>query len=405
MRNYNERIFNVIKEIKELSYNDYLNLDLSVVNTIIRKSINKIHVFDIFSGRIGELVFNIEDIIPRFSNLNDDSEIFILVSRFPLEKVCNLQLYKMIKREYIVIDSILLIKIIELLADNDRDLWCYHKQNYSYDFNFDLFNRTNTGLKFTEEEMIQGNVLLNSMSIGNNEPFVCIHVRDSGYLASINKDVDWSYHDYRDSDINTYIKALEHLAGKGYSCIRMGYNSKQSLEIENKRIIDYATNYRTDFGDIFLCAKCKFMIGTNSGLSQVPSLFNVPVIWVNMIPFGAAPYLKDDLYIPKKLWYIEEKRFLTFREMLDSRIQEWGQFSQNYKKMGVEIIDNTPDEILDVTVEMNERLNSTWIETDEDKYYQNILKSMYKPGDWAYGSSAKMGAKFLRENINLLDLS
>ena len=66
------------------------------------------------------------------------------------------------------------------------------------------------------------------------------------------------------------------------------------------------------------------------------------------------------------------------------------------------MIKNTPQQIVDVTEEMIQRLNGTWIESEEDKkLHERFLKVMKLrvPHERA---PARMGAKFLREHQHLL---
>ena len=51
-------------------------------------------------------------------------------------------------------------------------------------------------------------------------------------------------------------------------------------------------------------------------------------------------------------------------------------FNNEYKKRGIELIENTPTEILEVSIEMLERLTGRWINTTENKELQE------KYGSW-----------------------
>lgn len=56
---------------------------------------------------------------------------------------------------------------------------------------------------------------------------MCLNVRDSAFLSKSDplnwsKSRDWSYHNFRDSEINTYVAAAETLADMGYTVFRMG---------------------------------------------------------------------------------------------------------------------------------------------------------------------------------------
>ena len=80
-------------------------------------------------------------------------------------------------------------------------------------------------------------------------------------------------------------------------------------------------------------------------MSAAPRIFRVPVVYVDFISLEYiitwCPY---DLFIPKKIWSKNEKRLLTFKEILSSgagRIQR----TQDYEKLGLAPVDNTPEEI------------------------------------------------------------
>lgn len=74
------------------------------------------------------------------------------------------------------------------------------------------------------------------------------------------KSRDWSYHNYRDSDVSTYIKAAEAIAEMGYTVFRMGALVKEPLVSKHPKVIDYATNgMRTEFLDIFLVHTALFV--------------------------------------------------------------------------------------------------------------------------------------------------
>ncbi|HEX9062964.1 MAG TPA: TIGR04372 family glycosyltransferase, partial [Clostridia bacterium] len=207
---------------------------------------------------------------------------------------------------------------------------------------------------------------------------------------------------HRNSDVESFMDAAEYLSNRGYYCIRMGHLIEKPLTRSSKRIIDYATNFRTDFGDIYLSAKCRFFIGDPTGIIFVPSMFNKPVISVNLIPFGGTvPFYSKDLYIPKKFWYRQEERYLTYTELLESRMLEWGQYEFNYRELGVDIINNTPEEILDVAREMDLRLSGKLMDTDEDIAIMERYNSLFVPEDTPYGAPSRIGLDFLNKNRHL----
>ena len=69
---------------------------------------------------------------------------------------------------------------------------------------------------------------------------------------------------------------------------------------------------------------------------------------------------------------------------------------------GLEVVENTGQEILDLAQEMNERLDGTFNCLEEDEELQKIFHSLIPPNHPCYGTTVRIGAKFLRENKELL---
>jgi len=257
-------------------------------------------------------------------------------------------------------------------------------------------------LTFTPEEEIRGNELLREIGIPEGVPYICFHARDSAYLNVLHNARDWSYHDYRDSNINNYIHAVEQLVCRGYYGVRMGAIVKENLTVNNPRIIDYASNgKRTDFMDIYLGARCRFFIGTDSGLNLVPELFRLPVVYANWTHWGQlSTWCHNGLSIGKKFYLSGENRFLTFREIINSELG-YIYDGKLLKLKGVELIENTPEEIAAVAIEMDERLKGTWKTTQEDEELQRHFWEIFG-SDKLKSPDYRIGTEFLRQNRELL---
>ena len=88
-------------------------------------------------------------------------------------------------------------------------------------------------------------------------------------------------------------------------------------------------------------------------------LFRRPTIQVNFVPLGKLRvWMADSLLIPKKLWLIKERRFMAIREIFKSGTSLFG-LADQYKEAGIELVENTAEEIASVFIEMEERLNGT----------------------------------------------
>ena len=76
------------------------------------------------------------------------------------------------------------------------------------------------------------------------QPFVCLHIRDSAYLAAVTNALGekadyWDYHSYRNSDIDNCREAIVYLIERNYWVFRMGKVVEKPLLIGHKNFIDY----------------------------------------------------------------------------------------------------------------------------------------------------------------------
>jgi putative glycosyltransferase (TIGR04372 family) len=261
-------------------------------------------------------------------------------------------------------------------------------------------------LSFTTDEIAQAQSEIQAMGIAPGVPFVCLMNRDQSYLKRTFPDKDWDYQSFRNCDINNYIKTAEALTKRGYFVIRMGAVVGDTMKTDNPMIIEYAKGgFRSELLDIYLAAHCHFFIGCNSGMDAVPWFFQRPEVYVNVSEIDYLhSWLSNNVMIFKKYWLKNEKRFMTVAEMLESGA---GRFhcTAEYEQLGIELVENTPEEIFDVVDEQDQRLKGTWQESDEDDGLQAIFWSHFKDSNLHGVIRSRIGAKFLRLHKELLGLS
>lgn len=272
---------------------------------------------------------------------------------------------------------------------------------------YGLLEKSKIHLFFTKSEVSEANQEIQSIGLNKESSYICIAGRDDLYKNKVHSEIDWSYHNYRDSDINNYVLACEELSRKGYFIIRMGSEVKDVMETHEPKIIEYFhAGFRTELLDIYLSANCYFFINGESGLGGIPRVFRRPIVFVNQVPLEyIISWDSNMITIPKKYWLKKEHRFMTFREIFKSGA---GRFLHTYKfeKIGIELIENSPEEIRDAAIEMDERLKGTWVSTEEDEELQKDFWSIHKShsrGDLNKVYRSRIGMEFLRQNRELLD--
>ncbi len=357
-----------------------------------------IRVGSLISNRIGHFAVNTELYLCDKDIHNEEKTYDIFYHRKP---ICNRQLKKMWERVLIISPLAFFIEKANKIIPGGEE----YLINLPTDtFRHQIFSQIPQHIDFTQEEETEGWKGLSKMGIKKTDKIACFFSRDSAYLQKRMPDMDWSYHDYRDSSIFNYLEAAEKLTMLGYFALRMGALVAEKLNVDNPKIIDYASTYRSDFLDIFISAKCEFFIGNSAGLCNLQKIFRRPIAFTDHTTLNLDNFLslgEGSFFIPKKLWLIKDKRFMTFREIVRYGISEFGT-KEEYDKFGIEIMDNSPKEIKDLAVEMDSKLKGTWEASIEDEELQSQFKQIFCPKEKIAQFNLRLGKEFLRENRELL---
>ena len=174
---------------------------------------------------------------------------------------------------------------------------------------------------------------------------------------------------FRNPRIQGYIPMLKRCASSGLTVLRMGHTVSDSLPPDlPSNIIDYSSLHRTAFGDIYLCAHCKFLVAGGTGMWKLATAFNRPIILTDSYCLQYKPYRSSDIILPLLYWVKKEKRFLTFREMIDAYL--YYSYESTCQRHDIEIVHNAPDDIMDGVDEMNQRIDGVWVSSEDDEDLQ-----------------------------------
>lgn len=404
-----------LEQIKEsimkndTSVSKYDRKELQEAYKEIRRNYSEIRLHRLWSNRIGEYIarYIVAAADAEKNNVNGILDLFVLSDYVEH----NSRLSKIMGRHIHIIDATNIDMWFYVLLRFPKVEFDKYWNNYA-DRNKDAFiesDHTVQYFSFTEEEKREGERKKDLMGV--NSPFVCVSSRDSKYLSVTIPAADTRYHDYRDSDINKLKSSAVYLAEKDIVAVRMGRYVQGAVDFDN--CIDYANKYYDELMDIVLLKDCKFFIGDANGICVLPMVMDKPLALKNVVPifldiWGWSQMNSQSLYIFKKYYKRDEDRFLSVREMMqvEKRIKFDG---RRYAKMGIDVIENNEEEILDLTIEMNERLEGTWVETAEDIELQNKFENLLSEWclqenlTWSALLHAKVGALFLRKNPFLLE--
>ncbi len=244
-------------------------------------------------------------------------------------------------------------------------------------------------LTLSEADQERGWDRLRTLGVPADAWFVSLHVREAEQGADV----------ARNADIDTYRMAIESIVAHGGWVIRMG-DPTMTLLPSMPNVIDYAhSKIRIDWMDVFLWAKCRFFIGTQSGPAWVPPTFGVPCVITNWSSTGVRPWFNKDLCIFKLHWSEKEARHLNFAEVISSALG-WAESPAYLASQGIKLVGNTPEEINDVVIEMLDRLEGKLRYSVEDGELQERFNRLYV--DNIHNANARIGRDFLRNWSHLL---
>lgn len=259
----------------------------------------------------------------------------------------------------------------------------------------------NSLLKLKQEDIERGKYLLEQLGIPRDASYVCFSCREPGHYSI----EDARRTSCRNASPENLKFALDKLMKKGKYCIRLGSPFSAPLSScfkDNPKIVDYPhTKAVNELMDVFLLTSCDFFIGNNSGLTWAAGVLGTPCVITNIVPFGVRSFFAQDIGIYKLQKSKISGKLLPFSHCLHSLLTQSINID-DYEEFQVELVENTPEEIRDVVIEMMDRLEGKLAYSPEEEQLQTKFLSMLTPYNLNYRSSARVGRAFLKKYEFLL---
>ena len=321
---------------------------------IAAKCLNK-HVYVIRSDRIGHFVPDSAEAIIRLNKETDGFRRRFVFSSKP----ANIQWQKMVQRTLPMWPSYLFSERILRFCPFFTPVFHNATLLNSRD-QFGWYNSTDFAkLQFTESEHEFGQKFLRQIGF-QHDKYICVLLRDSDFLKAQKRHshVDFAYHSYRNSDVNSYRLGINLLIKSGYRVIRIGRDTTTELKIDNPRFFDL--NYSkisSDFLDIWLVAHCSGLISTGTGHDVLASIYEKKVLFINFLPLLSVHSFHPTLTAPKKLRWKSDGSYLSISEALSASYFHTDQYETN----GILVEDLNEREIENIMLEFLQHLHQEQI--------------------------------------------
>lgn len=394
----------------------------------LRFRYKRINLYELEFQSIGETMPRVVNAIQDMrSNPNaEELNVFLLVaSPDYIGGIFNAKLLEIFSRYLYIIDETNYGFWRYVLKNHREDIHTNNYKKYYLKRPGNIFIENGAPFfEFTENELREGRK--KAELCGIHGEYVCVHARGRG-----NKRNNYST-DYRDKEtliytcnINIMKQACEYLSAQGMQLVKVGKFDGMKSNIPD--LIDYSRDFSSgcydDLMDFYFISHCKFVFGSGSGLTYMAGFFGRPVLIINtfMLVYGAEsiPYTGHDMLILQKSWSKQKGRYLNLYEMMDVANRS-DIYKSNYDKNGIRLVKNTEQEIYEAVVEMNQKMNGEWVETEEEreavgKYFHIICEwekrhsnviARKKPGCYEYQMLKwRICWSYLKKNMYLLDVS
>jgi putative glycosyltransferase (TIGR04372 family) len=222
--------------------------------------------------------------------------------------------------------------------------------------------------------------------------FVCVHAREGGYSPT-----DEVLHAHRNSDIENLIPAMKYIVASGGWVVRVGDSSMKPLPTMSN-VIDYAHHpLKSPRLDVILGASCKFILGSTSGVCFISTLFGISAAIANMVPPADLWYGPRDLTIPKRIWSETRQRLLSLEESIHYP-QGCFRYSSQYQEAGLQLIENSPEDIGELVKEMINRLSGKEFDLPDDVLTRSMYKTSLDERYTSFYSCSRLGVGFFRKH-------
>ena len=304
-------------------------------------------------------------------------------------------------------------RFIELVAAISEKLPGAQHYQIESEIRITLLEGVGKKLKLPQKDCDSSSEYVKKIGIDPQKEFIALMVRDGAYKSDIvqaNTQVRTDKEIYLNQNINDYLQVAEKFASMNVQIVRMGAKVERPFTSNSPLIIDYAsTGMRTEAADIYLASECAMCISTNLGFDHIAAMSGKLRVITNqaLIIQASTLFYSTDVFILQRFIERSSGRLLTLSESLqfaEIRNLDW------YHKVidrGLDFVRNTPDEILEASLEGWQRSKGQWVDSPEGlelqaKYWHIYDTFFPEHKDRFLNGRPHVGTSFLRNNKSWL---
>jgi putative glycosyltransferase (TIGR04372 family) len=234
----------------------------------------------------------------------------------------------------------------------------YPMRTYGHRDIFGCIKTSRPSFMLPEDILEYGTCFCRENNIDLKRPTILFANREPGGIVTNDQIAEIERYGFRNTSVNNLIPTTEYLA-KEYNVVRIG-KSLNKLNLKVASFYDLSTipeSADKTMLDFFFFSLCSFFIGSTSGIFAIGQIMRKPIVWTNTVPIGHYSCWSDwDISIHKLLKEKKSGILVSFKDTLQL-VEGWGQHAEEFSGR-FDFIENTDDEILEATKEMEKQLRN-----------------------------------------------
>jgi putative glycosyltransferase (TIGR04372 family) len=173
--------------------------------------------------------------------------------------------------------------------------------------------------------------------------------------------------------VENYVPAVRWLTENGFHVVLWGDDSQPLAALDGVYTLDRAELPRNEL-NLFVFAECSLFVGQQSGAPVLANALGVPVVLTDALPHRYGTFRRGDVILFKRLRERAAGRVLSLVEIF----RDHADLAQgyNYDTKGVEIVDNTADEILEAVQEAAALAQGSLELSEEDERLAELFRTL-----------------------------
>ena len=321
---------------------------------------------------------------------------------FPSHYICNIFLFKNVQKHFIIYNSFLLHYTYEFLRNRGLRKFIVDKSFVNEEKiiqNFHLTNKYKSLISFEgfEEEIKNIEEKYNI----TNKKVITFSVRSNYYHSNeIEKISDRNY------SIESLKKSFKYLKDNNYEIFKINSEKTHNYSKELRKLFHDPILDKNNVTHSYLIDKSELFVSSPSGPVGIALMAQKPILLINFTPWHnlmyCNPYFTKNI-IFKKYKDISSGKILSFKNVIEKKLYNLN-YNEDLISSGINIIENTEDEIFNAIDEILFNKSIIEIDMDEKKKILSDFSEFYKNYFKVDSINIKVSDYFFKNNKTLFYL-